>query len=77
MDYITDFMDKMDKIFSAYAKDDCMDDYRREGNTFYVGKKDEAYVWSALDGAVHLYNLEHPDANLSLDSGCNYVTIER
>lgn len=62
------FMDAMDVLFKQYKKGGVMDSYHRDGHFFTVGKKDSAYMWAALDGAVHLWNAEHPQDTLVLDS---------
>ena len=54
------FMRQMDELFSQYAKDDCLDGYRMEGNNIYIDADgehcDSSYMWPALDGALYLYN---------------------
>lgn len=63
------FMDSMDALFEQYKKDDMMDSYHRDGHFFTVGKRDSAYMWAALDGAVHLWNALHGEEDaLCLDS---------
>lgn len=68
---ISTFLDSMDEMFKQYKKDDCLDRYHRDGHFFTVGKRDSAYVWSALDGAVHLWNSLHKEGDfLILDNYC-------
>ena len=62
--HVDDFCEKMDILFKRYKEDGCMDRYHRDGKFFTVDKKDAAYMWCALDGAVHLYNMMHPDNEL-------------
>lgn len=63
------FINSMDVLFKQYKKDDVMDRYHRDGHFFTVGKKDSAYLWAALDGAVHLWNSLHEEKDaLCLDS---------
>ena len=63
------FMNSMDALFAQYEKDGVMDDYHRDGHSFIVGKKDSVYLWSALDGAIHLWNSLHEEKDaLCLDS---------
>lgn len=71
--HVADFLDKMDVLFKRYKKDGCLDRYHRDGNFLTVGKKDAAYMWAALDGAVHLYNMVHPGNELVAD---NYRTTD-
>lgn len=58
---VKDFVKKMDVLFSQYKKDGCLDNYILEDEfpEFIVNAKDADYVWAAIDGAIHLYNLEH------------------
>ena len=67
MDYIEDFKSKMAVLFEGYRNDGCLE-YEVHDNTYFVTKKDAAYMWAALDGAIALYNLEHPGANLYNES---------
>lgn len=70
------FMECMDKLFSAYAKDGVMDDYRMEENVFYTSNKDDAsYMWAAVDGALHLFN-SLCGTTLKSDSADDRVIIE-
>lgn len=63
------FMGSMDVLFKQYKKDGVIDSYHRDGHFFTVGKKDSAYLWAALDGAVHLWNSLHEEEDaLCLDS---------
>ena len=63
------FMNSMDTLFAQYAKDGVMDNYHRDDHSFTVGKKDSAYLWSALDGSIHLWNsLRGEEDALRLDS---------
>lgn len=71
--HVDDFLDKMDVMFKQYKKDGCLDGYHRDGDFLTVGKKDAAYMWAALDGAVHLYNMVHPGNELIVD---NYRTTD-
>lgn len=71
--HVADFLDKMDVMFKQYKKDGCLDGYHRDGNFLTVGKKDASYMWAALDGAVHLYNMMHPGNELIVD---NYRTTD-
>lgn len=71
-DATKDFVEKMDVLFTQYSKDGCLDNYILEDEfpEFIVGKKDAVYVWAAIDGAIHLYNLEHR-TTLSFDQTTN------
>lgn len=71
--HVTDFLDKMDVMFKHYKEDGCLDKYHRDGSFLTVDKKDAAYMWAALDGAVHLYNMVHPGNELIVD---NYRTTD-
>lgn len=58
MDFVADFLNKVDVLFSQYAKDGVLDNYVKEYEDpeIAVGSKDSMYAWSALDGMVHMYN---------------------
>ena len=71
--HVADFLNKMDVMFKQYKEDGCLDGYHRDGNFLTVGKKDASYMWAALDGAVHLYNMVHPGNELIVD---NYRTTD-
>lgn len=71
--HVEDFCEKMDILFKGYKKDGCMEGYHRDGHFLTVGKKDAKYMWSALDGAVHLYNMMHPGNEIIMD---NYRVTE-
>lgn len=74
-DATRDFVKKMDVLFTQYKKDGCLDDYILEDEfpEFAVSAKDASYVWAAIDGAIHLYNLEH-GTTLSFDQSYNEMT---
>lgn len=74
-DATKDFVKKMDVLFTQYKKDGCLDDYILEDEfpEFIIDTKDENYMWAALDGALHLYNLEH-GTKLSFDQSYNEMT---
>lgn len=71
--HVNDFMEKMNILFKRYQEDGCMDNYSRDGEFFTVGKEDADYMWSALDGAIHMYNMIHPGNELIVD---HYNTTE-
>lgn len=74
--HVQDFCEKMDVLFKKYEKDGCMDDYRRDDKYFTVGKKDANYMWCALDGAIHMYNMIHPGHELVIGHGHITKTTE-
>lgn len=74
--HVQDFCEKMDVLFKRYEKDGCMDRYRRDGDLFTVGKKDAPYMWGALDGAIHMYNMIHPGNELIIGHGHITETTE-
>lgn len=67
------FLNKMDKMFSHYKEDDIMTSYKydRVARYMWVSKEDydidHGYMWSALDGAVALWNMEHSPYCISVD----------
>lgn len=65
--HVEDFCVKMDVLFKIYKEEGVLDSYHRDGVFFTVGKKDSSYVWAALDGAVHMYNMMHPGNELIAD----------
>lgn len=65
--HVEDFCEKMDVLFKRYKEDGCMEGYHRDGHLLTVGKKDAGYMWCALDGAVHLYNMMHPGNEVIVD----------
>lgn len=65
--HVSDFCEKMDVLFKKYKKDGILDRYHRDGKFFTVGKKDASYVWAALDGAIHIYNMVHPGNELIIE----------
>lgn len=67
MDYVKDFKGKMAVLFEGYHNDGCLD-YDSVDNWYLISKKDACYMWAALDGAIALYNLEHPGANLHIEA---------
>lgn len=71
--HVDDFLNKMDVLFRRYKKVGCLGGYHRDGDFLTVGKKDAAYMWATLDGAVHLYNMMHPGNELIVD---NYRTTD-
>lgn len=58
MDFVADFLNKVDVLFSQYAKDGALDNYIKEDEypEISVGSRDSVYAWAALDGMVHMYN---------------------
>lgn len=74
-DAVKDFVKKMDVMFSRYYEDGCLDEYVCEeyDPEFVVGAKDADYVWDALDGAIHIYNIEH-NTELCFDQSYNERT---
>lgn len=71
--HVQDFCEKMDTLFKKYERNGCMDGYHKDDKYFTVGKKDAGYMWCALDGAVHMYNMIHPGNELIAD---HYRTTE-
>ena len=74
--HVSDFMEKMHSLFKRYQEDGCMDNYSKDGDFFTVGKEDAAYMWSTLDGAVHMYNMIHPGNELIIDHHNTTETTE-
>lgn len=67
VNHIELFTGMMDKAFKAYAEDGCLENYSKPRyDRLRVGKKDSAYLWAALDGAMKLWNLEHPSVGEQL-----------
>lgn len=77
MDYIQDFKSKMATLFEGYRNDGCLE-YTVTKDTYTVSKKDSTYMWAALDGAISLYNVEHPEAHLCTETSThsNYEKIQ-
>lgn len=70
--YLEDFLTKLDKLFTGYKNDGIFEGYRRVG-TFRMeiseesNKENHGYMWAAIDGAIWMYNQEHPKAKIVVD----------
>lgn len=61
INHVKVFADKMEQAFKAYADDGCLEFSRPRYDKFRVSKKDSAYLWCALDGAMMLWNSDHKE----------------
>lgn len=82
MNYVKDFSEKMDALFRAYQNDGCMENYSYKYVEkdciayFTVGMKDNEYVYSALDGALHIYRSLNEGSRLVLNCCGSTETTE-
>lgn len=68
-----EFLRTMDEFFMNYKKNGIMESYRYDSNTvtMWISKedydKDHGYIWSALDGAIALWNMQNKPYYISDD----------
>lgn len=67
------FLKIMDEFFRNYKEDGIMESYKYDSDTatMWISKedydRDHGYIWSALDGAIALWNVQHAPYYISDD----------